>query len=370
MPSAASIRNKNGTKSLDFDSRFIGIVNPEDEEDNRNINNDAVSNTSGAPSHYLKYTADQDDILTINQSDLSQRKTRHKHFATWLVKTFGLDLLNSGSGVLDVAGGNGKVSSALAKLGVQSTIVDPKPIILSQSNTKGDLVVRVIPEPLIGDGRQLTEEGTNRREVVLERSTTATNTTTHHFSNDNRNFIFLPPSEYAEVVRNCSVIVGLHPDAATEPIVQTALRLNKPFAVSPCCVVSKLFPSRRRKASGEMVRTTWDLCRYILDLSPTKQDGGSGGRGEPGRSKSDLLLPGFEVELLPFAGRNKVIYWRAGSACGTGGKISSPLDSMYCQDVVIHHEMEATTSKRTNPGQQQPSSQNADGSTEKKQRLE
>jgi len=36
----------------------------------------------------------------------------------------------------------------------------------------------------------------------------------------------------------------MHPDQATESIVDFALHFNKPFAVIPCCVFPRLFPNR------------------------------------------------------------------------------------------------------------------------------
>jgi hypothetical protein len=40
-----------------------------------------------------------------------------------------------------------------------------------------------------------------------------------------------------QLLEDCSIVVGLHPDQATEPIVDFALENNKSFAVVPCCVV-------------------------------------------------------------------------------------------------------------------------------------
>eukprot|EP00961_Rhodomonas_salina_P052194 700656-Rhodomonas_salina.1 len=42
-----------------------------------------------------------------------------------------------------------------------------------------------------------------------------------------------------------SVLVGMHPDQATEPLVDFCLGSGKPFAVVPCCVFATLFPGRR-----------------------------------------------------------------------------------------------------------------------------
>ena len=43
------------------------------------------------------------------------------------------------------------------------------------------------------------------------------------------------------------VIIGMHPDQATESIVDMALKYHKPFAVIPCCVFAYENPHRRLK---------------------------------------------------------------------------------------------------------------------------
>jgi hypothetical protein len=65
------------------------------------------------------------------------------------------------------------------------------------------------------------------------------------------------------IFRNCSAIVGLHPDQATEAIVDFALFHNKPFAVIPCCVYAKEFP-KRKLADGTLVSTYELLIKYLL----------------------------------------------------------------------------------------------------------
>src|SRR3546814_9958832 len=51
-------------------------------------------------------------------------------------------------------------------------------------------------------------------------------------------------NEALEILQTCSLIVGMHPDQAAEPIVDFAMANNKPFAVVPCCVYSSCFPKR------------------------------------------------------------------------------------------------------------------------------
>lgn len=54
------------------------------------------------------------------------------------------------------------------------------------------------------------------------------------------------------MIRTCSIVVGMHPDQATEPAIELALALGKPFAIVPCCVYSKECPKRRViRQSGE-----------------------------------------------------------------------------------------------------------------------
>eukprot|EP00873_Tetraselmis_striata_P042182 jgi/Tetstr1/462446/TSEL_007444.t1 len=65
----------------------------------------------------------------------------------------------------------------------------------------------------------------------------------------------------------CSVLVGLHPDAATEPIVDFALAHRRPFAVVPCCVHAKAAPGRV-DAQGRPVRTYEAFLDYLQAKSP------------------------------------------------------------------------------------------------------
>ena len=97
----------------------------------------------------------------------------------------------------------------------------------------------------------------------------------------------------------CSVVLGMHPDQATECVVDFALERGKPFAVVPCCVYSREFPARRRPATperprgGGAVTTHAHLVEYLLAKAP-------------GTCRS---------ATLPFGGMNTVVY-SLGSAPG------------------------------------------------------
>jgi hypothetical protein len=80
-----------------------------------------------------------------------------------------------------------------------------------------------------------------------------------------------PPGEQeldtlADALLDCSCVIAMHADAATEPAVRLALLLGRPFAVVPCCVYGAHFP-RRRLASGTAVATHADLVQYIQEAA-------------------------------------------------------------------------------------------------------
>lgn len=85
--------------------------------------------------------------------------------------------------------------------------------------------------------------------------------------------------------RDCSVLVGLHPDQGLDPIVEIGLALQIPWVVVPCCVFPRLF-NQRRLTCGRAVRSYDDLCEYLLQRHPAVR----------------------EVRL-PFRGRNRAFSW-------------------------------------------------------------
>jgi hypothetical protein len=147
---------------------------------------------------YNEFTRGNDNAIIPDE--IHVKSQRHEIFAHWLIATYGKEYLSRGSGVIDVAGGNGTISKTLATLGIQSTLLDPNPRCHSDTEGKAciDLPFQVIPHPLNGDGSDLT----SRADLI------------------------------SQTINNCSVICGLHPDQATEPIVALALRLNASFAIA------------------------------------------------------------------------------------------------------------------------------------------
>jgi hypothetical protein len=95
---------------------------------------------------------------------------------------------------------------------------------------------------------------------------------------------FVSASASADLWRECSVVLGMHPDEATEDIVDLALAHDKPFAIVPCCVFWKRDP-HRKTPSGRPVRTSEQFCEYLA-------------------AKDERI----QIVTLPFPGRNTVLY--------------------------------------------------------------
>ena len=153
--------------------------------------------------------------------------------------------------ILDVAGGRGDLSFELSfKFGLKCIIIDPRPQKFRRWQLK-------MINKSNGTGKPLHIEG------LFDE------------------FFF---DQHKVNVNDIRLVIGLHPDEATEPLVDTALRNNLNFAVIPCCVFSQKFPQRRLKDNVEPV--SYELfCDFL---------------GE----KSDSI----REDLLPFLGRNKVLY--------------------------------------------------------------
>jgi hypothetical protein len=195
--------------------------------------------------------ADPDDPHAAESK--ADKRQRAALFAEWLVREFTRHALSAGAGVLDIAGGRGGVAFQLqAVRGVPCTVIDPRPMRLDKTQRR---FLRDAPHAQLP-----------RQEC--------------------RFFDDAFCAEREGLLREAAALVGMHPDQATEPIVDAALRAGKPFAVVPCCVFARLF-SARRGPGGAPVRTYAELIAYL-------------------RAKDARI----RVAHLPFTGRNVVLYMR------------------------------------------------------------
>jgi hypothetical protein len=194
-------------------------------------------------------------IENFSHGNNQAKSLRARIFAFFLLETYGADFLASGNGVLDVAGGKGKVSIELSVQGnVQCTIVDP--------------LVRKHGEKLEKRDAKRIRKLDAPHPVLLPREFNSTN------------FV----DEFRHLLDGMSVIIGLHPDQPTEDILDVALLCDKPFAIIPCCVFPCFFPLRTLPC-GSFVQSYDQFLEYLL--------------------LKDARLRRRE---LPFEGKNVVIY--------------------------------------------------------------
>jgi hypothetical protein len=281
--------------------------------------------------------------------------------AQWLADTFGREALVRGGGVLDVAGGAGGMAFELScRRGVPCTVVDPRPVICTKkqrvalTNTVAVATLRrenqamALQPPVAASQNEMPaqpqlepELKVRRVFVAIARSIDDSERWTFGVSwaamsdeatapigagraaaydwavdvckyvstSANRPIVlpsqlvgsfednFADDSSTAGLWSASSVIVGLHSDGATEPIVKLALEHGKPFAVVPCCVFPNTNQHRRltlaqskqrgsRKGQYDTVRTYEEFVVWLQELAPQR----------------------IKKAELAFEGRNQVLY--------------------------------------------------------------
>lgn len=157
--------------------------------------------------------------------------------------------------VLDVAGGRGDVSFELHnRRGLRAVVIDPRPQRFSKQQHRA--MAAYAAAAARGPCPQLQ---TLFNPALWEHS------------------------PHAAALQACSLVVGMHPDQATEAIVDFAVAARKPVAVVPCCVFPREFPDRRLP-DGTPVTTYDQLVEYLQ------------------------LRLGGQTARLPFEGANIVVY--------------------------------------------------------------
>ena len=166
----------------------------------------------------------------IFSADYPPGATAASVFASWLVAKFGARRLSAGAGVIDVAGGNGCLARELNARGVLCTVVDP-----------------------------LCGTSTRWREATLK--TGAGDAYPHMREIFDARFAV----RHAALLREASLVTGLHPDEATNAIIEVSLAANLPFALVPCCVFSSSY--LRQLSDGSRVQDSTELLVWLLEQS-------------------------------------------------------------------------------------------------------
>ena len=158
-----------------------------------------------------------------------------------------------------VAGGKGALASALSLRKLRVVVVEPRP-----------------------GAAELEHEDAEGEDDLIEASAVSTQTA----ESVERICAEFDAESFKTLVGSCQAMVAMHPDEATDAVIDSALKAERPFAVVPCCVFPRLFNSRRLFGGGG-VTTYMGLIRFL--------------REKDGR---------IQAARLPFQGRNIVLYMK------------------------------------------------------------
>lgn len=298
------------------------------------------------------------------------------YFAQWLLQTFSREFLESGSGVLDIAGGRGDLSWELqTRQGVRSTIVEPRPgkgmrkwqrkwlekFVADNHRDQGDDTVEKSQDgvaeevPACKEGNVAKKQKMGVVENKDRNNEDDDDDDKEEPDNEDKDSglsSFIPTVKtyplqttepariqammddtflltHHELVASASILIGLHPDQATEPIVRAALKAEKPFAIIPCCVFGRDNPHRRlpvlrtELSSGSEHRGDGEVDgakkkdAAVQDMDVDQQ---TGTETRAVTSYDDFvtwlttLHPGIETTWLNFEGMNRVLFWRGQKA--------------------------------------------------------
>jgi len=214
-------------------------------------------------------------------------------FRKWLLETFE-DVFQDKETVhvLDVAGGKGGVAIPMVLAGYRTTIIDPRICDLSKNATVKNLQYHI----KMKNTKTYMALKEKLGEDTLE-------TTGLPMPDEIREYFLAPPaskqnqhqekegggsSAMLAAKGSASIIVGMHPDEATEHIVDVALQMNLPFAVVPCCVFPRENTFRVHPRTGGAVQTYEDFVEYLCAKAPTR----------------------ISTATLDFEGRNIVVFGR------------------------------------------------------------
>jgi hypothetical protein len=81
------------------------------------------------------------------------------------------------------------------------------------------------------------------------------------------NTIIVDHQKALQVILNTKLVVGFHPDQATDYCIELAEILGVPWCIVPCCVFPCEF-TRRRLKNGDRVREYSQLIQYLREKCP------------------------------------------------------------------------------------------------------
>ena len=229
--------------------------------------------------------------------------------------TFGEEALRRGRGALDVAGCRGVVAFDLhTDRGVPTTLVEPRARKLNRAQHKW--MKRRARGAVLGGGEAGGAAEASEAAAAAEAEAKTAETFDDSAAENVQGVLcehvretFTPAtwSAYAD----CSAVVGMHPDQATEAIADFAIAHRKPFAIVPCCVFPQLHPER-------------------VDPGEEEEEGGSSEEARGTRRKTNAV-PG-----APVTERRQLVRWLARK---TGGKVAF-LDFQGANQVVYRTTFE------------------------------
>jgi len=223
----------------------------------------------------------------------ARNQRRHQKFMKWLLDTFDLQ---KGSCVVDIAGGKGELAARLAYCHhVNVCIIDPREANVSKCFE--DVVLRGLPKKWQQIYQQNLAENNNFLIEMMDQRVHQIVSCFHDGILSYKSYIGAESGstvdkrhalsyEMLKAVQDCSLLIGMHADNATEAIVDVAMALNKPFVVVPCCVFPNFF-CNRVLLDGSKVRSHEQFCKFLAEKDER-----------------------FNVEILPFDGRNVAIWWK------------------------------------------------------------
>lgn len=247
---------------------------------------------------------------TSENTRAKSRKNRVYLFREFLINTYGLAYLQGGV-VLDVAGGKGDLSWLLSNVdGISSVVENPRPTdhrhlhksvaYLRARPDEAELRAmedRPTHQPLAKLVNQVLEPHrdpfhlrilVNQQLVDAVRDYRATadkaawcrfyqqalaqgldSIPPGHPKDSVNDQQILRADQSLDAINNTRLVVGFHPDQATDACADLAQVLGVPFCIVPCCVFPKEFPHRR--VHGEKVRDYRGLIEYLRMRHPNSR---------------------------------------------------------------------------------------------------